>query len=80
MSTGPGKIEIQGVATVAGEDVFVLRFIQARNPEWVQKPFFASFDETATWLDDLRPAFGETEFFFSKEYERLLEMGSPTSS
>jgi hypothetical protein len=47
-----------------GEKVFVMRFIQAWNPEWVQQPFFAQFDERATWLDQLKPAFGEERFFF----------------
>ncbi len=64
MSASPGKVEIQGVAEVQGERVFVLRFIQARNPDWVQRPFFARFDEQATWLDQLKPAFGEARFFF----------------
>ena len=69
MSAGPGKVEIQGITEIAGEKVFALRFIQARNPEWVQKPFFARYDEEATWLDHLRPAFGEESFFFEKEYK-----------
>ncbi len=64
MSADPGKVEITGVSTVAGEKVFVLRFIQARNPEWVQRPFFAKYDEEAVWLNDLKPAFGESKFFF----------------
>jgi KamA family protein len=64
MSTGFGKIEVQGVTEVAGEKVFVLRFIQARNPDWVQRPFFAKHDPQATWLNQLRPAFGEEKFFF----------------
>jgi KamA family protein len=64
MSTLPGKVEVQGVAEIRGERVFVLRFIQARNPDWVQRPFFARFDPEATWLDQLKPAFGETRFFF----------------
>ncbi len=64
MSAEPGKVEVQGVAEVAGEKVFVLRFIQARNPDWVQRPFFAKYDPHATWLDQLRPAFGEEKFFF----------------
>jgi len=64
MSAGPGKVEIQGVTEVQGEKVFVLRFIQARNPEWVQRPFFAKYDPEATWLDQLRPAFGKEKFFF----------------
>lgn len=71
MSAGPGKIEIQGVTEVAGERVFVLRFIQGRNPEWVQRPFFAAYDREATWLADLKPAFGEPEFFFQQEYDAM---------
>lgn len=64
MSAGPGKVEIQGVTEVRGEKVFALRFIQARNPQWVQRPFFAKYDPEATWLDQLRPAFGGEKFFF----------------
>ncbi|HCA27319.1 MAG TPA: lysine 2,3-aminomutase [Betaproteobacteria bacterium] len=66
MSAGPGKVEIQGTAEIAGEQVFVLRFIQARNPDWVQRPFFARFDPAATWLNELTPAFGESRFFFER--------------
>lgn len=64
MSAEPGKIEISGIAEIAGEKVFVLRFIQARNPDWVQRPFFAKYNEQATWFTDLQPAFGEEKFFF----------------
>lgn len=71
MSAGPGKVEVQGVTEVAGEQVFVLRFIQGRNPDWVQRPFFARFDPQATWLDDLHPAFGEEQFFFQAEYDAM---------
>ena len=73
MSAGPGKVEIQGVTEIAGEKVFVLRFIQGRNPDWVQRPFFARFDATATWLDQLEPAFGEKEFFFEPEYREMCK-------
>ncbi len=72
MSAGPGKVEVQGVAEVHGEKVFVLRFIQGRNPNWVQRPFFAKFDPEATWLDQLQPAFGEDKFFFQDEYDAML--------
>jgi len=67
MSAVPGKAEIQGVTEIRGEKVFALRFIQARNPEWVQRPFFAKYDPKATWLDQLKPAFGEDKFFFEQE-------------
>ena len=73
MSAEPGKIEIQGVSNINGEKVFVLRFIQGRNSDWVQKPFFANYDENAKWLNDLTPAFGEEKFFFEDEFNALKE-------
>lgn len=71
MSATPGKVEVQGVAEIGGEKVFVLRFIQGRNSDWVQRPFFAKFDPKATWFDDLEPAFGESRFFFEDQFEAL---------
>jgi len=73
MSAGPGKIEIQGIAEINNEKVFVLRFIQGRNPDWVQRPFFARFDPEATWLNQLRPAFGDDKFFYEDEYQAICE-------
>ncbi|ERS13766.1 lysine 2,3-aminomutase [Alcanivorax sp. PN-3] len=67
MSSHPGKVEIQGVTEIHGEKVFVLRFIQGRNPDWVQRPFFAKYNGEATWLNHLEPAFGEEKFFFEDE-------------
>ena len=64
MSAHPGKIQVLGVAEVKGEKVFVLRFLQGRNPKWVHIPFFAQYDPKATWFDQLKPAFGEEKFFF----------------
>lgn len=72
MSAGPGKVEIQSIMEFKGEKVFVLRFIQGRNPDWVQKTFFAKYDEAATWFDDLVPAFGEEKFFFTDEYNAMI--------
>ena len=67
MSADPGKVLISGVTEINGEKVLMLTFIQGRNSEWVRKPFFAKYDEKALWLDDLKPAFGQEEFFFSKK-------------
>lgn len=64
MSDVPGKIQILGVTEIKGEKVFVLRFIQGRNPRWVDIPFFAEYNPQATWFDELKPAFGKDGFFF----------------
>ena len=71
MSATPGKVVVTGVSRVAGEDVFVLSFLQGRDPDWVGRPFFASFDPHAAWLDELRPAFGESEFFFEARFREI---------
>ncbi|MFF7357314.1 MULTISPECIES: KamA family radical SAM protein [Streptomyces] len=65
MSASPGKVVIDGIVQVAGQDVFCCRFLQARNPDWVGRPFFAKFDEHAVWFDDLKPAFDEPWFWQS---------------
>jgi KamA family protein len=67
MSADPGKVEILGVTKAAGKKVIALRMLQGRNPDWVMRPFFARYDANATWLSDLRPAFGEERFFFEEE-------------
>src|SRR5574340_900189 len=64
MSADPGKVQVLGTSEIGGEKVLQLRFLQGRNPDWVHRPFFAAYDESATWLNELKPAFGESRFFF----------------
>ena len=67
MSDHAGKIQVLGVTEVRGEKVFVLRFLQGRNPKWVHVPFLAQYDPKATWFNQLKPAFGAEKFFFEDE-------------
>jgi hypothetical protein len=75
-----------GIAEIRGEKVFVLKFIQGREPAWTGRVFFAKYDERATWLDQLKPAFGEKEFFFEaamreiKSRKRAPAWGNRTRS
>jgi KamA family protein len=71
MSALPGKIQITGVEEVSGEKVIGLQMLQGRNPDWVHRPFFAEYDEKAIWYTELKPAFGEKEFFFSEELKQV---------
>jgi KamA family protein len=64
MSATPGKVLVDGVTEVAGRRVFALRYVQARDPELVGRPFFADFDPRATWFDQLTPAFPEHRELF----------------
>jgi len=72
MSDHAGKIQVIGIQEVKGEKIFVLRFIQGRNPKWVDIPFFAKYDPKATWFNQLKPAFGEEKFFFEEQKNKLI--------
>jgi KamA family protein len=73
MSATPGKVLVDGTLDIDGQKHFVLKFLQCRNPRWANRTFLAEYDESATWLDDLRPAFGEEEFFFEPWLRALAE-------
>ena len=73
MSATPGKVQILGMTELDGQKVMVLRFLQGRNPDWVQIPFLAKYDEKAIWLDELKPATGD-KFFFEEELQEKMKM------
>ncbi len=72
MSALPGKVAIEGITEIKGEKVFVLTLLQARNPDWCKRPFFAKFDPKAVWLNELEPAFGEENFFYEDELNDIV--------
>jgi L-lysine 2,3-aminomutase len=73
MSATPGKVLVDGVTAIDGETLFVLKMVQARDPEWVNRVFFARFDSQATWLDELQPVFDEKQFFFEPYIRAMYE-------
>lgn len=75
MSCTPGKVMVDAITEIAGEKVFVLKFIQARDPAWVNQVFFAKFDPEATWMNQLKPAFGKQKFFFEEAIQQMLKAG-----
>ncbi|HEX9543368.1 MAG TPA: lysine 2,3-aminomutase [Streptosporangiaceae bacterium] len=77
MSATPGKLCVDGITEVAGEKVFVLHMIQARDPDLVGKPFFARYNPDATWLSDLEPAFA-ARFPFEPDPEELPGLWAPS--
>jgi KamA family protein len=74
MSALPGKVVVDGVAEIGGREHFVLSLLQGRNPGWCRRPFLAELDDEATWLDHLRPSFGEQEFFFESELRAMEQV------
>ncbi len=73
MSATPGKVRVLGVSEINGQKVMVLDFLQARNPDWVGRPFFAKYNENAMWLDELEPLEGD-EFFYEPELKEMLKL------
>lgn len=53
-----GTVCIDGTAVIGTQEVFVLRYIQARDPRLIGAPFYAAFDPDAAWLTELKPAPG----------------------
>ena len=81
MSAFPGKVHVLGVHEIHGQKLFVLQFLQARDPSLVRRPFFAKFDPRAVWFDDLEPATEKDRMFFvrprpAEREEKLLGLGS----
>lgn len=71
MSAAPGKIHILGIIETKLGKFFILQFLQARNPEWVRKPFLAKYNPKATWISELEPAFDEKKFFWEEELTQM---------
>jgi hypothetical protein len=70
MTTSAGKISLLGTADLRGKKVFVLKFNEARNMEWMDRVFFAEYDEHETSIERLTP-YGSDRFFYEEELERI---------
>jgi KamA family protein len=66
MSAFPGKVKIVGVTHIGNQRAFVLEYIQARDPDLVRRPFFAKYDPTVSWYDELEPLTERDRPFFPK--------------
>ncbi|AEV86971.1 lysine 2,3-aminomutase [Actinoplanes sp. SE50] len=53
MSATPGKVIVDGVTPAGDGEALQLRFLQARDPALVGRPFLAHRSPTAAWLDEL---------------------------
>jgi L-lysine 2,3-aminomutase len=56
LSTTPGKVLVDHADTTPdGQTALHLRFVQARDPRLVGRPFRAHMPQGAAWLDELQP-------------------------
>jgi len=66
MTSSAGKTSLLGTAEINGEKVFVLKFNEARNMEWMDTTFFAKYDENENTIEKLIP-FGSDRYFYEDE-------------
>jgi L-lysine 2,3-aminomutase len=62
MSATPGKVVVDGIGTLGRQEVFVLRFLRARDEALTGRSFFARLDPEACWLSELEPVPGAERF------------------
>ena len=72
MTSSSGKISLLGTTEINGEKVFVLRFNESRNMDWMDKIYFAKYDEQEDTIENLKP-FGASKYFYADE---LIEIES----
>jgi L-lysine 2,3-aminomutase len=74
-TSSAGKISLLGTTTIDGEKVFVLKFNEGRNMDWMDTVFLAKFDPLESSIIDLIPYKSEKHFFEDEliEIEKSLE-------
>ncbi|MBT3384822.1 MAG: hypothetical protein HN778_16375 [Prolixibacteraceae bacterium] len=75
MTSSAGKTSLLGTAEINGEKVFVLKFNEARNMKWMDRVFFAKYDEKENTIEKLKP-FGTDKYFYEDE---LIEIENKLS-
>lgn len=63
MTSSAGKTSLLGTTEINGKKVFALKFNEARNMEWIDRVYFADYDEKETTIEKLKP-FGAEKYFY----------------
>jgi len=66
MTSSAGKISLLGTTEINGEKVFALKFNEARNMKWMDKVYFAKYDEKENTIEKLKP-YGSSKYFYEDE-------------
>uniref|UniRef100_UPI0032170ADE hypothetical protein n=1 Tax=uncultured Draconibacterium sp. TaxID=1573823 RepID=UPI0032170ADE len=70
MTSSAGKTSLLGTAEINGETVFALKFNEARNMEWMDRVYFAAYDEQENTIEKLRP-YSADKYFYEDELIRI---------
>ena len=66
MTSSAGKVSLLGTAKINREKVFVLKFNEARNMKWMDRVYFAKYDEKENTIENLKP-YGANKYFYEDE-------------
>ncbi len=70
MTSSAGKTSLMGTAEINGEKVFALKFNEARNMEWMDRVYFAEYDEQENTIEKLKP-YKADSYFYEEELEEI---------
>lgn len=70
MTSSAGKTSLMGTTEIDGEKVFVLKFNEARNMEWMDRVYFAEYDEQENTIEKLKP-YKADKYFYEDELEEI---------
>jgi lysine 2,3-aminomutase len=66
MTSSAGKISLMGTAVIDGTKVFVLKFNEGRNMDWIDSVHFALYDENETVIEKLKPYHADRHFYWDE--------------
>ena len=74
MTSSSGKISLLGFSEIKGEKVFALKFNEGRNMDWMDRVYFAKYDEKENTIEKLKPYEGEKHFYENELIEIETEL------
>lgn len=79
MTSSAGKTSLIGTTEVNGEKLFVLKFNESRNMEWMDEVYLAKYDEHETVIERLKP-FEKDKYFYEDELATMEKQREETLS
>ncbi len=75
MTSSAGKVSLMGTTEIKGEKLFVLKFNEGRNMDWIDTVYLARYDENENTIENLKPYPADKHFYEDElmEIERKLE-------
>mgnify|MGYP000911341795 CR=1 FL=1 len=70
MTSSAGKISLLGTTELKGETLFVLKFNEGRNMEWIDKVYLAKYDDKENIIEKLKK-YESDKFFYEDELREI---------